>query len=105
LGVEHPLLVATVRIQRKHLTVGRAGVHRVTYLQGRVLVFSTRASALWNVTGVEGPGDLQLGYVVTGDLVQGGEAVAMGGIAPVRPVLLLCTRRDGLDRWRSFSGY
>ena len=46
------------------------------------------------------PGYLQLVDVLLVDLIQGGEAVAVGGVAPVRPVFLLFARRDGFHRHR-----
>ena len=49
------------------------------------------------------PGDLQLVDVLFVNLVEGGETVAVGGVAPVRPVFLLLVRSDRFDRHR-FAG-
>ena len=46
------------------------------------------------------PGDLQLVHVLFVNLVEGGEAIAVGGVAPVRPVLLLLAGGDRFNRHR-----
>lgn len=53
---------------------------------------------------MEGPGHLQLVDVALVDLVQRGKAVAGGGVAPVRPVLLLGARLDRLHRRLAAGG-
>ncbi len=80
-----------------------ADEHLVADLQRGQLVFGTVAVAERHVTGVVGPGYLQLVDVVAVDLVQRGEAAATFGVAVVVPVLL---RLVGLDRGhaRAFAG-
>ena len=46
------------------------------------------------------PGNLQLVNVLFVNLVEGGETVAVGGVAPVRPVFLLLARGDRFNRHR-----
>ncbi len=46
------------------------------------------------------PGHLQIIHVLFVNLIEGGEAVTVGGIAPVRPVFLLLTRCDRFYRYR-----
>jgi hypothetical protein len=65
-------------------------------LQRGVLVFRAGTVALRDIAGMGDPGNLQLVDVLFVNLVEGGKAVAVGGVTPVLPVLLLFARATGL---------
>ena len=93
-----PFFFTGIHVQRQHFTVRRTDIQRVANLQRRVLIFRTRAVALRNIAGVRNPRDFQRADVLLVNLIQRGEAVAVGGVAPVLPVLLLLAGCDGFHR-------
>jgi len=98
-----PQLFAGVGVEGDQVVVRGADEHLVADLQRGQLVFGAVAVTDGDVTGVVGPGHLELVDVVAVDLVQRCEAAAPFGVAVVGPVLLLLA---GLDRGdaRAFAG-
>ena len=68
-GIVTPFLFARIDIQRQHFAVRRTDEQRVANLQRCVLIFGTGAVALWNITGMSNPCDLQLIDILLVDLI------------------------------------
>ena len=94
-----PLFFSAIDIQRQHFAVRRTDIQRIADLQRGVLVFRAGTVALRDIAGMGDPGNLQLVNVLFVNLIKGGKAVAVGGVTPVLPVLLLFARSNRFDRY------
>ena len=68
-GIVAPFLFPGIHVQRQHFAVRRTDEQRVANLQRGVLIFGTGAVALWNITGMSNPCDLQLIDILLVDLI------------------------------------